>query len=52
MSKQVAKIFVSDEKAKFKWGLGKVVASSFSGFIAGIIVAALIFFNIFEVSMK
>ena len=44
--------FISHEKKIFKWSVGKVVASSLSGFIAGIIVSTIFFLAIFNLSAK
>jgi len=44
--------FISTEKKSFKLSLGKVIASSLSGFIAGIIVTLIIVFAFFEVTLK
>jgi len=44
--------FVSHERRRFKWRLGKVLASSLSGFIAGIIVTVIFFLTVFEISLK
>jgi len=44
--------FVSSEKRKFKVGFGKVIASSLSGFIAGIIVTLIIVFAFFNITLK
>lgn len=44
--------FVSHEKRRFKWRLGKVLASSLSGFIAGIIVTIIFFLALFDVALK
>jgi len=44
--------FISSEKRKFKVSLGKVIASSLSGFIAGIIVTLIIIFAFFEITLK
>jgi hypothetical protein len=44
--------FVSREKRKYKWVIGKVAASSLSGFIAGAIVMAIIFLTVFNLSLK
>ncbi|MFA5109249.1 MAG: hypothetical protein WC458_01770 [Patescibacteria group bacterium] len=49
---EVVKEFVSEEKKKFKWHLGKVVASSLSGFIAGVIVAVIFFLTVFDLTLK
>jgi hypothetical protein len=50
--KEIVDEFVSKERRKFKWSLGRVVASSLSGFIAGIIVATIFFLTIFNISFK
>ncbi|KKT12933.1 MAG: hypothetical protein UV95_C0005G0001 [Candidatus Falkowbacteria bacterium GW2011_GWF2_43_32] len=50
--KEIVDEFVSRERRKFKWSLGRVVASSLSGFIAGIIVATIFFLTIFNISFK
>jgi len=44
--------FVSKERRSFKWRLGKALASSLSGFIAGIIVASIFFLTVFELSLR
>lgn len=44
--------FVSKENRRFKWRLGKVLASSLSGFIAGIIVTIIVFLALFDVALK
>ncbi len=44
--------FVSSEKNEFKWSLGKLLASSFSGFIAGIVIASLFFYTLFDLTWK
>lgn len=44
--------FISHEKRKFKHRLGKVLASSFSGFIAGIVVTLIIIFSFFTVTLR
>jgi hypothetical protein len=44
--------FVSKEKRRFKWRLGKALASSLSGFIAGIIVSSIFFLTVFELSLR
>ena len=50
--KEIVDEFVSKERRKFKWSLGRAVASSLSGFIAGIIVATIFFLTIFNISFK
>jgi hypothetical protein len=44
--------FVSTERRKFKFEIGKVLASSLSGFIAGIIVSIIIFLTFFNLTLK
>lgn len=44
--------FISDEKKEFKWSLGKLLASSLSGFIAGLIIASLFFYTLFDFTWK
>ncbi|MHB8904027.1 MAG: hypothetical protein ACYC40_02915 [Patescibacteria group bacterium] len=44
--------FVSHDRKRFKWRLGKALASSLSGFIAGIIVATLFFITVFDLTLK
>jgi len=44
--------FVSHDKTKFKWKLGKALASAFSGFIAGIIVAVIFIIAVFNLTLK
>jgi len=44
--------FISNDKRTFKWKLGKVLASSLSGFIAGIIVSAVFFMTVFDLTLK
>jgi Fe2+ transport system protein B len=44
--------FVSHEHRRFKWHLGKVLASSLSGFIVGAIVMIIIFLSFFNLTFK
>jgi len=44
--------FISHDKKTFKWKMGKILASSLSGFIAGIIVSAIFFLTVFDVALK
>jgi len=44
--------FISEEEKDYKWRLGKILASSLSGFIAGIIVASLFFYTLFDLTWK
>ena len=50
--KKISNDFVSNDKKSFKWRLGKLLASSLSGFIAGIIVSALFFLTLFDLTFK
>ncbi len=43
---------VSSEKKEFKWSLGKLLASSLSGFIAGIVITSLFFYTLFDLTWK
>lgn len=44
--------FISNEPKKFEWKIGSVLASSLSGFIAGLIVASIFFLTIFDLTLK
>jgi len=44
--------FISHDKKSFKWKLGKILASSLSGFIAGVIVSVLFIIAIFDLTLK
>jgi len=44
--------FVSNDKKNFKWKIGRIMASSLSGFIAGIIVTILFFLAVFDIALK
>ncbi len=48
----VSESFVSHENRKFKYRLGKALASSLSGFLAGIVVTIIFFLAIFDVTLK
>jgi len=50
--KEIEDEFVSHERRKFKFRIGKLLASSFSGFLAGIIVAIIIFLAFFQITLK
>lgn len=52
MKENIADEFISKEKKKFHWSLGKVKASALSGFIAGIIVTTIFFLTLFDVVPK
>jgi len=49
---EIAAEFISKEKRRFKWGIGRIIASSLSGFIAGIVVSVIVFLTIFQVSFR
>ncbi|MFZ4631620.1 MAG: hypothetical protein ACOYL8_00240 [Patescibacteria group bacterium] len=44
--------FVSNENHKFKYRFGKVLASSLSGFLTGIIGTIIFFLAFFDVALK
>jgi len=44
--------FISEEHRSFKWQIGRAIASSLSGFIAGLVVAAILFFTLFDFTLK
>lgn len=44
--------FVSKDKRNFEWRIGKMLASSLSGFIAGIIVSVIFFMTLFDLTLK
>jgi hypothetical protein len=50
--KAIKEEFISHEKRNFKFSLGKIIASSLSGFIAGIIVTVIFFLTLFDVTLK
>lgn len=43
---------VSREEKRFKWALGTIGASAFAGFLAGLLVASIFFFTLFDLSLK
>lgn len=49
---EIKEEFISHEKRKFKYRLGKILASSLSGFIAGLIIATIFFLTLFDVTLK
>jgi acid phosphatase family membrane protein YuiD len=44
--------FISHEHRKFKYVLGKMLASSLSGFLAGIIITTIFFLTVFNITTK
>ena len=44
--------FISNDNKKFEWRIGKLLASSLSGFIAGIIVASIFFAAVFNLTLR
>lgn len=49
---EISQDFVSHEKNKYKFSLGKILASSLSGFIAGIIVAVIVLYATCNIVLK
>jgi hypothetical protein len=49
---EIAKDFYSEEHRKFKYRIGHMVASSLSGFIAGIVVTLMVIFALFDITLK
>lgn len=52
LNEGAANDFVSNDKRGFKWKIGKNLASSLSGFIAGIIITSLFFITVFDLVFK
>jgi len=50
--KKTSNDFISNDKKKFDWKFGNILASSLSGFIAGIIVSALFIITLFDITFK
>lgn len=50
--KKLSDDFISHDRKTFKYKLGKVLASSLSGFIAGLIVASIFFLALFDLTLK
>jgi hypothetical protein len=44
--------FVSNDQKTFEWKIGRVLASSLSGFLAGLLVASILFLTIFDLTLK
>jgi tetrahydromethanopterin S-methyltransferase subunit F len=44
--------FISRENKKFKFQIGRLLASGLSGFIAGVIFASIIFFTIYYLFIR
>ncbi len=44
--------FVSRDTKSFKWRLGRALASSLSGFLAGIIATCIVFLSYFDLTFK
>lgn len=49
---KISEDFISKENKKFEWKIGHTIASSLSGFIAGLIVASIVFVTIFDLTLK
>lgn len=50
--KKISEDFISNDPKTFEWKIGHVLASSLSGFIAGIIVASIFFVTVFDMTLK
>lgn len=50
--KKISEDFISNDPKTFEWKIGHVLASSLSGFIAGLIVASIVFITIFDLTLK
>jgi len=50
--KKMSNDFISNDNKNYKWRCGKLLASSLSGFIAGMIVSALFFLTLFDLTFK
>jgi tetrahydromethanopterin S-methyltransferase subunit F len=44
--------FISRENKKFKFQIGRLLASGLSGFIAGVIFASIVFFTIYYLLIR
>lgn len=44
--------FVSHDPKEFQFKIGKILASSLSGFIAGLLVATIFFIAVFDLTLK
>jgi hypothetical protein len=44
--------FITKDNTHFKWKIGKIIASSLSGFLAGIIVVIILILAFFDISFK
>lgn len=49
---EIKEDFISHDERRFKVRIGKVLASSLSGFIAGIIITVIFFLTLFDVAYK
>jgi len=49
---KITRDFISEEKRDFHWGIGKILASSLSGFIAGIIITLIVIYSLYDVVLK
>jgi len=49
---EIKEEFISHDPKNFKFKVGRVLASSLSGFIAGIIVTAIVFYALFDITLK
>jgi acid phosphatase family membrane protein YuiD len=44
--------FAAGDARHFKWHLGKTVASSFAGFLVGILITVIAFLSFFDITLK
>jgi acid phosphatase family membrane protein YuiD len=44
--------FIAGDASRFKWRLGRTVASSFAGFLVGIIITVIAFLSFFDIVLK
>lgn len=44
--------FIAKDRTRFKWKIGNIIASSLSGFLAGIIVTIILILAFFDVYLK
>jgi acid phosphatase family membrane protein YuiD len=52
ITEEIKNDFISNEKKSFKVRLGRALASSLSGFLAGLIVASIIFVTLFDLAWR
>ncbi len=52
MTEKMKEELTSNDSRQYKIKIGSAIASSLSGFLAGLIVASIIFLSIFEITLK